>query len=117
MVHGVDANVLVEKLNCSSGQTVSFAADFVEPPGACAVPGGSSVLQRRKPHAPLVPTEERLRLCAGFVPENARLADIGTDHAYLPVWLCRSGKIQKAIAADIGEGPCRAPGIPLPGIR
>lgn len=57
---------------------------------------------------PLFQLEERLRLCAGFVPENARLADIGTDHAYLPVWLCRSGKIQKAIAADIGEGPLQS---------
>ena len=57
---------------------------------------------------PLFQLEERLRLCADFVPQHAQLADIGTDHAYLPVWLCRSGKIQKAIAADIGEGPLQS---------
>ena len=29
----------------------------------------------------------RLRLIAGWVPEGAYLADVGTDHGYLPTWL------------------------------
>lgn len=36
------------------------------------------------------------------------LADVGTDHGYLPIYLLQSGKIQKAFAMDIGEGPLLA---------
>ncbi len=32
-------------------------------------------------------------------------ADIGTDHAYIPVCLCLSGKCERAIASDVGKGP------------
>ncbi len=35
------------------------------------------------------------------------LADIGTDHAYLPIALCEAGVIKRAIAADIKEGPLK----------
>lgn len=47
----------------------------------------------------------RLALCAAFVREGSSVADIGTDHALLPIWLVRSGKAVKAIASDINEGP------------
>ncbi len=47
----------------------------------------------------------RLLLCSSFVRENSRLADIGSDHGYLPVYLMKNGKVKSAIAADIGEGP------------
>ena len=47
----------------------------------------------------------RLQAVASFVPEGARLADIGTDHAYLPVSLLLDGKIPGAIAADLRKGP------------
>lgn len=33
------------------------------------------------------------------------LADIGTDHAYLPAWLLQQGRISHAIAADLRAGP------------
>ena len=49
--------------------------------------------------------QPRLQLLADLVPQNARLADIGTDHGYLPVWLLQRGRIDSAIAADIGEEP------------
>ena len=53
-------------------------------------------------HLQLAP---RLQLLADLVPQGARLADIGTDHGYLPVWLLQQGRISSAIAADIGAGP------------
>lgn len=49
--------------------------------------------------------DQRLRMCADFVRQNARLADIGTDHAYLPLWLCLNGTCPSAIAADINPDP------------
>ena len=47
----------------------------------------------------------RLRTIMEQVPEGAHLADIGTDHALIPVALLRRGKIVSAIASDIGKGP------------
>ncbi len=47
----------------------------------------------------------RLRAVAGLVPPGARLADVGTDHAYLPAALILEGKIPFAIAADLRQGP------------
>ncbi len=47
----------------------------------------------------------RLQAVASFVPQGARLADIGTDHAYLPVSLLLEGWIPSAVAADIHKGP------------
>lgn len=47
----------------------------------------------------------RLQSVADQVPQGAVLADIGTDHAYLPVWLLLNGRIERAIAADLREGP------------
>lgn len=49
--------------------------------------------------------QPRLQLLADMVPQGCRLADIGTDHGYLPVWLLQRGRIQSAIAADIGSEP------------
>lgn len=50
--------------------------------------------------------DARLLCAAQMVSEGAFVADIGTDHAYLPVYLMETGRAVKAIAADIGEGPC-----------
>lgn len=47
----------------------------------------------------------RLRLLADWVPQGARLADVGTDHAYLPVWLAIHGRVASAIASDLRAGP------------
>ncbi|MGX7092512.1 tRNA (adenine(22)-N(1))-methyltransferase [Hutsoniella sourekii] len=52
---------------------------------------------------------KRLQQVADFVVEfsekPSRLADIGTDHAYLPVNLMKAGKIDFAVAGDVVEGP------------
>ena len=47
----------------------------------------------------------RLAAVADLVPKGAVLADIGTDHAYLPVHLLLEGRIFHTIAADIRPGP------------
>lgn len=53
-------------------------------------------------------TDERLSLCASFVREGTRLADIGTDHGYLPISLALEGKIESAVAADVREKPLKS---------
>ncbi|MEG1592769.1 MAG: class I SAM-dependent methyltransferase [Oscillibacter sp.] len=47
----------------------------------------------------------RLRLLADWVGEGAAIADVGTDHAYLPVWLVLHGRVASAIASDLRPGP------------
>ena len=47
----------------------------------------------------------RLACMAALVPQNARLADIGTDHGKLPISLLLDGHIASAIGSDIRSGP------------
>lgn len=47
----------------------------------------------------------RLQAIADQVSRGGRLADVGTDHGYLPTWLLLNGRIEYAIAADLREGP------------
>lgn len=49
--------------------------------------------------------DNRLMAIADLVQKDKILADIGTDHAYLPVYLVEKGIIKKAIAADLRVGP------------
>jgi len=48
---------------------------------------------------------DRLKTVASFVTEGMRVADIGTDHAYVPIYLIQEGKIPSALAMDVGSGP------------
>lgn len=47
----------------------------------------------------------RLMAVADLVPQGAALADVGTDHAYLPVWLLCRGRLRSALASDVRPGP------------
>ena len=47
----------------------------------------------------------RLAAIAAQVPAGSRLADIGTDHAYLPAYLLLQGTIPSAVASDVNRGP------------
>lgn len=49
--------------------------------------------------------QPRLLCIASLVRRGASVADIGTDHGYLPVWLLRHGVIARAIASDINALP------------
>lgn len=48
---------------------------------------------------------DRLLTAIPFVREGKTFCDVGTDHAYLPIYLMNKGKINRAIAADINRGP------------
>lgn len=50
---------------------------------------------------------QRLAAVADFVPPGVVAADIGTDHAYLPVYLIKTGKCTRVIATDLNEKPYR----------
>lgn len=56
---------------------------------------------------------ERLRQIASLVPRGAVVADIGTDHALLPVYLVREDVCPKVIATEVKEGPLRLAGANL----
>ncbi len=48
---------------------------------------------------------QRLKGVADFVSAGRILADIGTDHGYLPIYLIQNEKIEKAYACDINQNP------------
>lgn len=48
---------------------------------------------------------KRMETIAAFVPEGSRIADIGTDHGYIPIHLVQEGKANHAIAMDVRKGP------------
>ena len=52
----------------------------------------------------------RLQAAAELVTVRTVVADVGTDHGYLPVWLCGEGVTEKAIAMDLREGPLQRAG-------
>lgn len=54
-------------------------------------------------HTPAL--DARLSTAFDFVRPGASVADIGTDHAYLPAALILQGRVRHAIAADINAGP------------
>ena len=48
---------------------------------------------------------KRLAAVAAYVPKNSRLADVGSDHAYLPLFLVEKGHIDFAVAGEVVQGP------------
>ena len=52
-----------------------------------------------------VTLDKRLLSCADFIRAGAVFADIGTDHGYLPIFLLRSGRIERAYLSDVNQGP------------
>ncbi len=48
---------------------------------------------------------KRMQAVADLAEEVDVLADVGTDHAYIPIYMAECGKLKKAIAMDINQGP------------
>lgn len=63
----------------------------------------------------MIKLSQRLESALPYVRRGRLLADVGTDHAYLPIYLCKSrtltpvtagnGEVLSAIASDINKGP------------
>lgn len=47
----------------------------------------------------------RLLSVANMVPDTKLLADVGTDHAYIPIYLVKNGIAENAVASDVVRGP------------
>ncbi|MDA8334552.1 MAG: class I SAM-dependent methyltransferase [Peptococcaceae bacterium] len=55
----------------------------------------------------------RLKQVASLVPRGTVVADIGTDHALLPMYLVREGVCPRVIATEVADGPLRLAGANL----
>ena len=52
-----------------------------------------------------IPISKRLLACAELLPVCETVADVGTDHGYLPIYLLKNGHCRRVIAADLREKP------------
>ena len=53
----------------------------------------------------MIKLSQRLQAIADLVPTGAKVADIGTDHGFLPCYLVQSGKAELVIACDVNAQP------------
>ncbi|BBH21263.1 SAM-dependent methyltransferase [Paenibacillus baekrokdamisoli] len=53
----------------------------------------------------MIKLSKRLQTIADLVTDGSRIADIGSDHALLPVYLVQSGKSPSAVAGELPDGP------------
>lgn len=67
--------------------------------GTLALPAEKQKMNRT------VKLSKRLQAAASLVRQGAYIADVGTDHAYLPIALCLEGRVRGGVASDINEGP------------
>lgn len=56
----------------------------------------------------MIELSKRLRTIAEYITPGARLADIGSDHALLPIFMLQSGRSPAAIAGELNPGPLQA---------
>ncbi|CCO09119.1 conserved hypothetical protein [Desulforamulus hydrothermalis Lam5 = DSM 18033] len=56
----------------------------------------------------MITLSQRLATLANYIPAGSLVADIGTDHGYLPVYLVLTGRAPRVIAADLRPGPLAA---------
>ena len=53
----------------------------------------------------MIKLSKRMKAVAAMVTSGGVLADVGTDHGYIPIALIQRQKIKSAIAMDINKGP------------
>ena len=53
----------------------------------------------------MISLSKRMKAVADMVSPGGRLVDIGTDHAYIPIYLVEKGIKEKALACDVNKGP------------
>ncbi|MGB9809298.1 MAG: tRNA (adenine(22)-N(1))-methyltransferase, partial [Caldanaerobacter sp.] len=47
---------------------------------------------------------KRLKTIVKYVPKGVKLADIGTDHGFIPIYLVKNGIVERVIATDLNWG-------------
>ena len=52
----------------------------------------------------IIVISKRLETILKLIPNGEVLADIGTDHGYIPTYAVKNNIVKKAIAADISKG-------------
>ncbi len=52
-----------------------------------------------------VQLSERLFAAASLVPKDSRVADVGTDHGFVPIYLINENIAEHVVAMDVNEGP------------
>lgn len=52
-----------------------------------------------------VKLSKRLKVVASFLSTGTFFADIGSDHAYLPCYVCLNDKTARAVAGEVNKGP------------
>lgn len=62
-------------------------------------------MENKKRSFPIPDLSPRLKEVSRFVRDGACVADVGTDHAYLPIYLLKKGVARYAVATDVREGP------------
>lgn len=55
-----------------------------------------------------VTLDRRLKQVVDFIPKGSVVADIGSDHAYVPCYLVQQGIVDRAIAGEVNRGPMEA---------